>query len=47
MTDAQASLTRAQQNFLNAKYAYLISMARLEYAMGVGQTPMTHAGGHP
>jgi outer membrane protein TolC len=47
VTDAQASLTRAQENFLNAKYAYLIAMARLEYAMGVGQTPLTHAGGHP
>ena len=36
ITDAQASLTRAQQNYLNARYSYLIAMARLEYAMGVG-----------
>jgi outer membrane protein TolC len=43
ITDAQASLTRAQQNYLNARYSYLIAMERLEYAMGVGQTPTTHA----
>jgi outer membrane protein TolC len=47
IADAQASLTRAQQNYLNARYSYLIAMARLEYAMGVGQTPMPQAGGHP
>jgi len=43
IADAQASLTRAQQNYLNARYNYLIAMDRLEYAMGVGQTPMTLA----
>ena len=43
IADAQASLTRAQQNYLNARYGYLIAMDRLEYAMGVGQTPMTQA----
>ena len=47
ITDAQASLTRAQQNYLNARYSYLIAMDRLEYAMGVGQTPMTQAARHP
>ena len=40
IADAQASLTRAQQNYLNARYNYLIALDRLEYAMGVGQTPM-------
>jgi outer membrane protein TolC len=39
IADAQASLTRAQQNYLNARYNYLIAADRLEYAMGVGQTP--------
>ena len=47
IADAQASLTRAQQNYLNARYSYLIAMDRLEYAMGVGQTPMTLASNHP
>jgi outer membrane protein TolC len=38
ITDAQASLTRAQQNHLNARFSYLIAMERLGYAMGVQQT---------
>ncbi len=46
IADAQASLTRAQQNYLNARYGYLIAMDRLGYAMGVGQTPMPQAPGH-
>jgi outer membrane protein len=46
IADAQASLTRAQQNYLNARYSYLIAMDRLNYAMGVGQTPMTVASHH-
>ena len=46
IADAQASLTRAQQNYLNARYNYLIAMARLEYAMGVGQTPRTQVSRH-
>jgi outer membrane protein TolC len=46
ITDAQASLTRAQQNYYNARYGYLIAMSRLEYAMGVGQTPNFHSPGH-
>jgi outer membrane protein TolC len=41
IADAQASLTRAEQNYLNARYSYLIATDRLQYAMGVGQTPMT------
>ena len=40
IADAQATLTRAQQNYLNARYGYLIAMDRLEYAMGVSKTPM-------
>jgi len=47
IADAQAALTRAEQNYANARYSYLIAMARLEYAMGVGQTPTTLAAGHP
>jgi outer membrane protein len=46
IADAQATLTRAQQNYLNARYGYLIAMDRLEYAMGVGQTPMSRAPKH-
>ena len=47
IADAQASLTRAQQNYLNARYSYLIAMDRLVYAMGAGQTPMPQAFRHP
>jgi outer membrane protein TolC len=47
IADAQAVLTRAEQNYLNARYNYLIAADRLEYAMGVGQVPMTQATGHP
>ena len=45
IADAQASLTRAQQNDLNARYGYLIAMDRLAYAMGVGPTAMPPAPG--
>jgi outer membrane protein len=47
ITDAQASLTRAQQNYQNALYAYLTAIARLEYAMGSSPTPVTLANGKP
>jgi outer membrane protein TolC len=43
ISDAQASLTRAEQSYLNAVYNYLTALARLEYAMGIGQTPATVA----
>jgi outer membrane protein len=46
IADAQATLTRAQPKYLNARYGYLIAMDRLEYAMGVGQTPMIQAPKH-
>jgi len=46
ITDAQASLTRAQQNYQNAQYAYLTAIAKLEYAMGTSPTPATLAHGN-
>jgi outer membrane protein TolC len=47
IADAQATPTRAEQNYANARFGYLISLARLDYAMGVGQTPATLSAGHP
>jgi outer membrane protein len=47
IADAQASLTRAQQNYLNARYGYLIAMDRLSYAMGATPIAMPQASGHP
>jgi outer membrane protein len=38
ITDAESALTRAQQDYLNSIYDYLISLARLEYATGVTPT---------
>ena len=46
LTDAAASLTRAQQDYFNAVYDYLTAIARLEYAMGTAPTPGT-VGPHP
>ena len=46
IADAQATLTRAEQNLLNARYNYLIAMDRLQYAMGVGNTPTLMASAH-
>ena len=46
LTDAAASLTRAQQDYFNAVYDYLTALARLEYAMGTAPTPAT-VGPHP
>ena len=46
IADAAATLTRAQQNYLNARYGYLIAMDRLAYAMGAGETPMTQSPNH-
>jgi outer membrane protein TolC len=34
LTEAQASLTRAQQDYFNSIYDYLIALAHLNYAMG-------------
>ena len=47
ITDAQASLTRSEQGYLNVVYNYLTALARLEYAMGIGRTPATEAHRHP
>jgi outer membrane protein len=47
ITDAHASLTRAQQNYQNAVYAYLTALAGLEYAMGNSPTPATLEGRNP
>ena len=35
ITDAESTLTRAQQANLNSIHDYLIALVRLEYAMGV------------
>ncbi len=39
LTDAEAGLTRAQQDYFNSVYDYLTALARLEYAMGVAPSP--------
>jgi outer membrane protein TolC len=39
ITDAESTLTRAQQAHLNSIHDYLIALARLDYAMGVTPTP--------
>jgi outer membrane protein TolC len=39
ITDAESTLTRAQEDYLNSIHDYLIALARLEYAMGVSTTP--------
>ena len=46
ITDALASLTRAQQNYLNARYSYLIAVDRLNYAMGVVSVPTGQVSRH-
>jgi outer membrane protein TolC len=44
ITDAESTLTRAQQAYLNSIHDYLIALARLEYAMGVTPTPGSSPG---
>jgi outer membrane protein TolC len=44
ITDAESTLTRAQQAYLNSIHDYLIALARLEYAMGVSPTPGSYPG---
>jgi outer membrane protein TolC len=46
LTDAEAALTRAAQDYSNAIYDYLSALARLDYAMGTTPTPAT-VGSHP
>ncbi len=41
LTDAQAAVTRAQQDYFNAIYDYLTVFARLEYAMGTAPIAAT------
>ncbi|HEX7450295.1 MAG TPA: TolC family protein [Pirellulales bacterium] len=41
LTDAEAALTRAELDYLNSIYDYLIARTRLEYAMGTSPTPAT------
>ncbi len=44
ITDAESTLTRAQQDHLNSIHDYLIALVRLEYAMGVTPTPASTQG---
>jgi outer membrane protein TolC len=44
ITDAESTLTREQQAYLNSIHDYLIALARLEYAMGVTTSPGNSAG---
>jgi outer membrane protein TolC len=39
LTDAEASLTRAQQDYANAIYDYLSALAHLEFVLGVTNSP--------
>ena len=39
ITDAESTLTRAQQDYLNSIHDYLIALVRLEYAMGATPIP--------
>jgi outer membrane protein TolC len=46
ITDAESTLTRAEQAYLNSIHDYLIALARLQYAMGDNPTPESGPG-HP
>jgi outer membrane protein len=46
LTEAEAGLTRAEQDYANSVYDYLTALERLQYAMGITATPRT-AGAHP
>jgi outer membrane protein TolC len=41
LTEAEASLTRAEQDYANSIYDYLTALERLQYAMGITETPLT------
>jgi outer membrane protein TolC len=41
ITDAESTLTRAQEAYLNSIHDYLIAVSRLQYAIGLGPTPAT------
>jgi outer membrane protein len=40
VTDAETSLTRAEQDYLNSTYDYLSALARLKFAMGISAIPV-------
>jgi outer membrane protein TolC len=46
LTDAEAGLTRAEQDYANSVYEYLTTIERLQYAMGTTSMPLT-TGCHP
>jgi outer membrane protein len=46
LTEAEAGLTRAEQDYANSLYDYLTAVERLQYAMGTTATPLT-PGSHP
>jgi outer membrane protein TolC len=46
LTEAEAGLTRAEQDYANSVYDYLTALERLQYAMGTTPTPLTD-GCHP
>jgi outer membrane protein TolC len=46
LTEAEAGLTRAEQDYANSVYDYLTAIERLQYAMGTTATPLT-PGSHP
>jgi outer membrane protein TolC len=46
LTEAEAGLTRAEQDYANSVYDYLTAIERLQYAMGTTATPLT-AASHP
>jgi outer membrane protein TolC len=41
LTEAEVGLTRAEQDYANARYDYLTALERLQYAMGTTVTPLT------
>jgi outer membrane protein TolC len=41
LTEAEAGLTRAEQDYANSVYDYLTAIERLQYAMGTTATPLT------
>src|SRR5262249_14751729 len=46
LTEADAGLTRAEQDYASAVYDYLTDLERIQYAMGTTATPLT-PGSHP
>jgi outer membrane protein TolC len=43
LTEAEAGLTRAEQDYANSIYDYLTGLERLHYSMGITATPATPA----